>query len=44
VDAASSPATASYQLREQSDYWLEYQGRLIQPMRYDAASDHHVPA
>lgn len=31
------------QLREQSDYWLEHQGRLLEPMRYDAASDHYVP-
>ena len=31
------------QLREQSDYWLEYQGRLTEPMRYDAASDHYRP-
>ena len=30
-------------LREQSDYWLEMQGRLTEPMRYDAASDHYVP-
>ncbi|SDO06692.1 FdhF/YdeP family oxidoreductase [Pseudomonas jinjuensis] len=30
------------QLREQSDYWLEYQGRLTHPMRYDAATDHYV--
>lgn len=28
---------------EQSDYWLEMQGRLTEPMRYDAASDHYVP-
>ena len=31
------------QLREQSDYWLEYQGRLTEPMRYDRDSDHYVP-
>jgi len=30
-------------LREQSDYWLEAQGRLFEPLRYDAASDHYVP-
>jgi formate dehydrogenase major subunit len=30
-------------LREQSDYWLEMQGRLTEPMRYDPASDHYVP-
>jgi formate dehydrogenase major subunit len=31
------------ELMEQSDYWLEMQGRLTQPMRYDAASDKYVP-
>jgi len=31
------------ELEEQSDYWLEMQGRLTEPMRYDAASDHYVP-
>src|SRR5690606_13676137 len=31
-------------LMAQSDYWLEMQGRLTEPMRYDAASDHYVPA
>lgn len=30
-------------LMEQSDYWLEMQGRLTEPMRYDAMSDHYVP-
>ncbi|MFV3403243.1 FdhF/YdeP family oxidoreductase [Pseudomonas sp. NY15463] len=30
------------QLLEQTDYWLEYQGRLTHPMRYDAATDHYV--
>jgi formate dehydrogenase major subunit len=30
-------------LMQQSDYWLEMQGRLTEPMRYDAASDHYVP-
>jgi molybdopterin-dependent oxidoreductase alpha subunit len=30
-------------LGEQSDYWLEMQGRLTEPMRYDAASDRYVP-
>jgi formate dehydrogenase major subunit len=28
---------------EQTDYWLEMQGRLTEPMRYDAASDKYVP-
>lgn len=43
VDAAFFARYSVSQLREQSDYWLEYQGRLTQPMRYDAASDHYVP-
>ena len=30
-------------LEQQSDYWLEQQGRLTEPMRYDAATDHYVP-
>ncbi len=30
-------------LMGQSDYWLEMQGRLTEPMRYDAATDHYVP-
>ncbi|BAU77104.1 FdhF/YdeP family oxidoreductase [Metapseudomonas furukawaii] len=43
VDAAFFARYSVTQLREQSDYWLEYQGRLTQPMRYDRASDHYVP-
>lgn len=31
------------QLREQSDYWLEHQGRLLEPLCYDAASDRYLP-
>ncbi|MFM5955213.1 MAG: FdhF/YdeP family oxidoreductase [Novosphingobium sp.] len=31
------------QLAAQSDYWLEKQGRLTEPMRYDAASDTYQP-
>ncbi len=30
-------------LAQYSDHWLEQQGRLTTPMRYDAASDHYVP-
>ncbi|MGK9066241.1 FdhF/YdeP family oxidoreductase [Stutzerimonas chloritidismutans] len=43
VDAAFFARYSVSQLREQSDYWLEYQGRLTEPMRYDAASDHYRP-
>jgi len=31
------------ELNEKSDYWLEMQGRLTEPMRYDATSDRYVP-
>ncbi len=31
------------ELMAQTDYWLEMQGRLTEPMRYDAAIDHYVP-
>ena len=31
------------ELEQRSDYWLEEQGRLTEPMRYEAASDHYVP-
>ena len=31
------------QLMERTDHWLEMQGRLVEPMRYDAATDHYVP-
>src|SRR5579864_6068826 len=30
-------------LEQESDYWLEEQGRLTEPMRYDRGSDHFVP-
>jgi anaerobic selenocysteine-containing dehydrogenase len=30
------------ELATHSDYWLEEQGRLTEPMRYDAATDHYV--
>ncbi len=31
------------ELERQSDFWLEDQGRLTHPMRYDAASDRYLP-
>ncbi|MBO9580719.1 MAG: FdhF/YdeP family oxidoreductase [Sphingobium sp.] len=31
------------ELAQQSDYWLEKQGRLTEPMRYDTATDKYVP-
>ena len=30
-------------LADHSDYWLEEQGRLTEPMRYDRATDRYVP-
>src|SRR6201984_1289756 len=30
-------------LEQQSDYWLEEQGRLTEPMRYNGATDHYLP-
>src|ERR1700688_3266194 len=29
------------ELEQQSDYWLEEQGRLTEPMRYNSATDHY---
>jgi len=43
VDAAFFARHSVSELMQQSDYWLEMQGRLTEPMRYDAASDHYVP-
>ncbi|MDE1172249.1 MAG: FdhF/YdeP family oxidoreductase [Parvibaculaceae bacterium] len=31
------------ELEQKSDYWLEEQGRLTQPMQYDPQTDHFVP-
>ncbi len=31
------------ELEQQSDYWLEEQGRLTEPMRYDPSTDHYAP-
>ncbi len=42
MDAAFFARYTVSQLREQSDYWLEYQGRLTHPMRYDASTDRYV--
>ena len=42
VDPAFFARYSVSALREQTDYWLEYQGRLTHPMRYHAASDHYV--
>jgi molybdopterin-dependent oxidoreductase alpha subunit len=31
------------ELEQESDYWLEQQGRLTEPMRYEPATDHYLP-
>lgn len=41
VDEAFFAAHSVTKLRKQSDYWLEYQGRLTHPMQYNKASDHY---
>ncbi|CRN05896.1 Formate dehydrogenase H [Pseudomonas sp. URMO17WK12:I11] len=43
VDAAFFARYSVTSLLQQSDYWLEYQGRLTEPMVYDAASDRYQP-
>ena len=42
VDAAFFAKHSVTALLEQSDYWLEYQGRLTEPMRYDAETDRYT--
>ena len=41
VDAAFFAKHSVTSLLEQSDYWLEYQGRLTEPMVYDAETDRY---
>lgn len=43
VDASFFSRYSVSALREQSDYWLEYQGRLTEPMSYDAETDRYKP-
>lgn len=43
VDANFFVQYSVRQLAKQSDYWLEYQGRITQPMRYNPHSDHYEP-
>ena len=43
VDAAFFAKYTVSELRERDDYWLEQQGRLAEPMRYDAVQDRYVP-
>ncbi|MCB5162431.1 FdhF/YdeP family oxidoreductase [Marinomonas algarum] len=41
VDAAFMAEHSVSWLNTQSDYFLEYQGRLTEPMRYNQATDHY---
>ncbi|WNN42520.1 FdhF/YdeP family oxidoreductase [Winslowiella toletana] len=41
VDAEFFAAHSVSALYQQSDYFLEYQGRLTQPLRYNRATDHY---
>jgi molybdopterin-dependent oxidoreductase alpha subunit len=43
VDGAFFAKHSVSSLLEQSDYWLEYQGRLTEPMSYDAETDRYTP-
>jgi molybdopterin-dependent oxidoreductase alpha subunit len=43
VDGAFFARHSVSSLLEQSDYWLEYQGRLTEPMCYDAETDRYKP-
>ena len=43
VDAEFFANHSVKQLQKQSDYWLEYQGRLTQPMKYNNKTDHYEP-
>jgi molybdopterin-dependent oxidoreductase alpha subunit len=43
VDASFFAQHSVTELRAQSDHWLEAQGRLTEPMRYNAATDHYEP-
>lgn len=43
VDPAFFAKHSVTSLLAQSDYWLEYQGRITEPMRYDAETDRYQP-
>jgi len=43
VDGAFFARHSVSSLLEQSDYWLEYQGRLTEPLSYDAETDRYKP-
>ncbi len=43
VDRAFFERHAVTDLMAESDHWLEEQGRLTEPMRYEPSTDHYVP-
>lgn len=43
IDAQFFAAHSVSKLYQQSDYFLEYQGRLTEPLRYNAQTDHYEP-
>ncbi|WP_075181876.1 FdhF/YdeP family oxidoreductase [Pantoea sp. 1.19] len=43
VDAAFFARWSVQQLAQQSDYFLEHQGRLVEPLRYNPDTDHYEP-
>ncbi|OON41494.1 CbbBc protein [Izhakiella australiensis] len=43
IDAAFFKRYSVTQLYQQSDYFLEYQGRITEPLRYNRATDHYEP-
>lgn len=43
VDADFFARHSVSELKQRDDHWLESQGRLTAPMRYDGTTDHYVP-
>ncbi|WP_336174703.1 hypothetical protein [Alloalcanivorax xenomutans] len=43
VDAAFFEKYSVTELLQQDDYWLEFQGRITEPMVYDRRTDHYKP-
>lgn len=43
IDASFFARYSVSQLYQQSDYFLEYQGRLTEPLRYNRETDHYEP-
>ncbi|PKH26811.1 CbbBc protein [Enterobacterales bacterium CwR94] len=43
VDGSFFAEHSVARLAQQSDYYLEYQGRLVEPLRYNQQTDHYEP-